>query len=151
MLNISSFSYCKETLSDAQKTGVCLAGEIKDCVRWQVVCVDPEHLSDKEWREISESPIFQANVLFTCINKVHLINKWGLVSFHLAFAGIGTFLHGCFPASMSVVGLSATLEPGLLTVSVCKSLGFLKVASDSSKDPVSIQICTLASIFSLMD
>lgn len=125
MLNVSAFSYCKETLSDARKAGVRLAGEIKDCVRWQVLCVDPEHLRDKEWREISESSVFRANVLFTCVDEVHLINEWGL-SFRLAFADIGTFLRGRFPASMSVVGLSATLEPGLPTVSVCKSLGFFK-------------------------
>jgi hypothetical protein len=30
-----------------------LAGEIKECIRWQVICVDPEHLRDREWREIT--------------------------------------------------------------------------------------------------
>ena len=85
--------------------------------------MDPEHLRDKEWREITESPIFRANILFGCIDEVHLINVWGL-SFRTAFAAIGTFLRGRFPASVSVVGLSATLEPGPATASVCKSLGF---------------------------
>jgi superfamily II DNA helicase RecQ len=108
-----------------RKAGIWLAREIKDCTKWQAVCVDPEHLRDKEWREISESPVFQANVLFTCINEVHLINEWGL-SFRLALAGIGTFLWGCFPASICIVGLSAMLEAGLPTVSVCKSLGFFE-------------------------
>ena len=87
--------------------------------------MDPEHLHDKEWREITESPTFRANILFACVDKVHLINKWGL-SFRFAFGIIGTFLHGRFPASISVVGLTATLEPGLLTISVCKSLGFFE-------------------------
>lgn len=48
------------------------------------------------------------------------------MSFRSAFSLIGTFLRGRFPSSISVVGLSATLEPGLPTVSVCKSLGFFE-------------------------
>lgn len=40
------------------------------------------------------------------------------------FQHIGTFLRGRLPSSASIVGLSATLEPGLATTSVCKSLGF---------------------------
>ena len=87
--------------------------------------MDPEHLRDKEWREITESPIFRSNILFGCIDEVHLINVWGL-SFRTAFTTIGTFLRGRFPASVSIVGLTATLEPGPPTVSVCKSLGFFE-------------------------
>ncbi|KAF8884728.1 P-loop containing nucleoside triphosphate hydrolase protein [Gymnopilus junonius] len=122
-LNVSAFSYCKQTLTVARKTGIHLATEIKDCTKWQVICVDPEHLHDNEWREVTGSPIFQANILFACVNEAHLINEWG-VSFRPAFSIIGTFLHGRFPPSMSVVGLTATLEPRAPTASVCKSLGF---------------------------
>ncbi|PPR04699.1 hypothetical protein CVT26_015024 [Gymnopilus dilepis] len=124
-LSVSAFSYCKETLTEARKTGVRLATEIKECVKWQVICVDPEHLHDKEWREITEGPVFRANILFTCVDEVHLINEWGL-SFRPSFSVIGAFLRGRFPSSMSVVGLSATLEPGAPTVSVCRSLGFFE-------------------------
>jgi hypothetical protein len=99
-LNVSGFSYCSETLTEARKTGLCLAREIKECVRWQVVCVDPEHLRDKEWREITEGPIFRSNVLFACVDEAHLINSWGL-SFRSAFSLIGTFLRGRFPSSIS--------------------------------------------------
>ena len=102
-----------------------MSDAIKKCIRLQVVCVDPEHLHDKEWREITESPTFQSNVLFGCIDKVHLINVWGL-SFRTAFTTIAALLHGQFHASMSVVGLTATLEPGPSTISVCKSLGFFE-------------------------
>jgi hypothetical protein len=28
------FSYCKETLTDAWKAGICLAGETKECIRF---------------------------------------------------------------------------------------------------------------------
>lgn len=124
-LNISAFSYCSETLTEARKTGLRLAAEIRECTRWQVVCVDPEHLRDKEWREITESPTFRSNVLFACVDEVHLINSWGL-SFRPAFTLIGTFLRGRFPSSISIMGLTATLEPGLPTESVCKSLGFFE-------------------------
>jgi superfamily II DNA helicase RecQ len=87
--------------------------------------VDPEHLHDREWREITECPIFRANVLFASVDEVHLINEWGL-AFRLAFGTIGIFLRGRFPSSISIVGLTATLEPGSPTVSVCKSLGFFE-------------------------
>jgi superfamily II DNA helicase RecQ len=87
--------------------------------------VDPEHLRDKEWREISEYPTFRANILFACVDEVHLINEWGL-AFRLAFGTIGSFLRGRFPSSISIIGLMATLEPGLPTVAVCKSLGFFE-------------------------
>ena len=78
--------------------------------------MDPEHLHDREWREIMEYSIFRENILFTSVDKVHLINEWGL-SFCLAFGTIGTFLRGRFPSSISIVGLTATLEPGSPTVS----------------------------------
>ncbi|PPQ82694.1 hypothetical protein CVT25_009424 [Psilocybe cyanescens] len=122
-LHISAFSYCKETLSEARKAGIRLAAEIQECQKWQVICVDPEHLRDKEWRQITESPTFRANVLFACVDEVHLVNEWGL-SFRLAFAAIGTFLRGRFPTSISLVSLTAMLESGSPTISVCKSLGF---------------------------
>ncbi|KDR67064.1 hypothetical protein GALMADRAFT_216724 [Galerina marginata CBS 339.88] len=69
-LNVSGFSYCAETLTEARKTGLRLAHEIKEL--------------------------------------------------------IGTFLRGRFPSSISILGLTATLEPGLPTESVCKSLGFFE-------------------------
>ena len=87
--------------------------------------MDPEHLHDKEWREITEYSIFRENILFASVDKVHLINEWGL-AFRLAFGTIGTFLRGRFPSSIFIVGLTATLEPGSPTVFVCKSLGFFE-------------------------
>jgi len=57
-LNISAFSYCHETLSKVRNVGVHLAQEIMECIKWQVICVNPEHLHDKEWREITESLTF---------------------------------------------------------------------------------------------
>ena len=62
-------------------------------VHLQVICVDPEHLHDKEWREITEYPTFHANILFVCVVRVHLFNECGL-AFHLVFGTIGSFLRG---------------------------------------------------------
>ena len=55
--------------------------------------MDPEHLHDKEWREIMEYPTFHANILFVCVVRVHLFNEWGL-AFCLVFGTIGSFLCG---------------------------------------------------------
>ncbi|KDR81243.1 hypothetical protein GALMADRAFT_208044 [Galerina marginata CBS 339.88] len=68
-LNVSGFSHCAKTLTEARKTGVCLAEEVKECNRCKVLCVDPGQLRDKEWREITESPTFRSNVLFACVNE----------------------------------------------------------------------------------
>jgi superfamily II DNA helicase RecQ len=105
--------------------GTRLAAEIKECIKWQVICVDPEHLRNKEWREMTEYSMFWANILFASIDKVHLIKEWGL-AFCLAFGIIGAFLRGRFPSSISILGLTATLEPWSPTISVCKSLGFFE-------------------------
>ncbi|KAJ7779224.1 hypothetical protein B0H16DRAFT_1838657 [Mycena metata] len=121
-LNVTAFAYCRESLADARRLGVKLADEIKACDTWQVICVDPEHLKTKEWREISESPVFRARILFAAVDEAHLINEWG-VDFRLPFRIIGLFLRGRLPASTSILGLSATLEPGTATKAVCQSLG----------------------------
>ncbi|KAJ7877262.1 hypothetical protein B0H14DRAFT_3436214 [Mycena olivaceomarginata] len=63
-LNISAFAYSQESLADTRRREVRLADEIKSCDKWQVVCVDPEHLKTKVWREVSESPIFRANIIY---------------------------------------------------------------------------------------
>lgn len=105
--------------------GIHLSGEISECIEWQVICVDPENLRDKERREITEYSAFRANILFACVDEVHLINEWGL-AFRLAFGTIGSFLRGRFPSLISIVGLTATLEPGSPTVAVCKILGFFE-------------------------
>jgi superfamily II DNA helicase RecQ len=121
-LNIAAFSYCRESLADARRAGINLADEIKSCTKWQVICVDPEHLQDKEWRAIAEWPVFRAALLYSAVDEVHLINEWGL-EFRPSFRIIGLFFRGCLPTTTSVVGLSATLAPGPATISVCNSLG----------------------------
>ncbi|KAJ7127744.1 P-loop containing nucleoside triphosphate hydrolase protein, partial [Mycena epipterygia] len=93
-LNIAAFAYCRESLADARCQGINLADEIKSCSKWQVICVDPEHLRTKEWREISEFPIFRANILSVVTDEVHLINEWG-TNFRIDFTTIGPNLCFC--------------------------------------------------------
>ncbi|KAJ7301473.1 P-loop containing nucleoside triphosphate hydrolase protein [Mycena albidolilacea] len=112
-LNITAFAYCRESLADACRRGVSLADEIKTCNKWQVICVDPEHLKTKEWREISE------------YDEVHLINLWG-ADFRHDFGMIGRWVRGHLPTTVSILGLTATLAPGKDTVAVCQSLGFFE-------------------------
>ncbi|KAJ7436651.1 P-loop containing nucleoside triphosphate hydrolase protein [Mycena galericulata] len=121
-MKISAFAYSREPLGDARRRGVKLADEIKTCAKWQVICVDPEHLKTAEWREISESPIFRSKIIYAATDEVHLINEWG-TNFRLDFKTIGLYQRGRLPISISILGLSATLAPGKDTAAVCHGLG----------------------------
>ncbi|KAJ7842027.1 hypothetical protein B0H14DRAFT_3693075 [Mycena olivaceomarginata] len=73
-MRIVAFAYCRESLAAARRDEVNLAIQIRECSKWQVICVDPEHLRDKDWRVIAASPIFRASYLFTVIDEAHLIS-----------------------------------------------------------------------------
>lgn len=124
-MKIFAFAYCRESLADARRRGVNLADEIKTCAKWQVICVDPEHLKTKEWRDISESPIFRSRIIYAAIDEVHLINEWG-TNFRIDFKVIGLFVRGRLPVHISIVGLSATLAQGTDTTAVCQTLGLFE-------------------------
>ncbi|KAK6996217.1 p-loop containing nucleoside triphosphate hydrolase protein [Favolaschia claudopus] len=124
-LGISAFAYCRESLADARRRGLDLAVEIGNCVVYQVVCVDPEHLKTQEWRDIANSTIFRSRIIYAVTDEVHLVNEWG-ADFRVDFKTIGLFLRGRLPGSISIVGLSATLAPGTDTSAICQSLGFLQ-------------------------
>jgi superfamily II DNA helicase RecQ len=112
-------------LADARCRGVKLADEIKTCDKWQVICVDPEHLKTKEWREISEYSIFRQRIIYAAADEVHLINLWG-IDFRRDFGTIGRWVRGRLPTTVSILGLTATLAPGKDTAAVCQSLGFFE-------------------------
>ncbi|KAK7014661.1 P-loop containing nucleoside triphosphate hydrolase protein [Favolaschia claudopus] len=99
-LSVPAFTYCHETVTDARKNKLNLS-----------------------WRQIVASDTFRANVVYGCIDEVHLVNEWG-ESFRPQFKHIGAFLRGRLPSSVSIMGLSATLQPGTETNSICRSLGF---------------------------
>jgi superfamily II DNA helicase RecQ len=121
-LHVPAFAYTRENVAEARKNSRNIAAEIAAC-HWPIVVVDPEHLIDKDWERISDSPEFRENLAFGCVDETHLIDSWG-PEFRPAFKQIGDFLKGRCPSRISVFALSATLEPGAVTRSVCKSLGF---------------------------
>lgn len=109
-------------MTEAHKTGRNLAREIGDCATWNVICVDPEHLRDKSWRDITANDVFRANVVYGCTDEAHLIPEWG-AEFRPQFRHIGSFFRGRLPSSVSIMALSATLLPGAPLNSICSSLG----------------------------
>ncbi|KAJ6460258.1 P-loop containing nucleoside triphosphate hydrolase protein [Mycena sanguinolenta] len=121
-LRVPALAYTSETVTEARKTGRNLTAEIAEC-HLAIICVDPEHLIDKQWEHISDSPVFRENVMFAGVDEVHLIDEWG-AEFRPAFHRIGPFVRGRLPPQISIFGLSATLQPGSNTNCVCRSLGF---------------------------
>ncbi|KAJ7608564.1 P-loop containing nucleoside triphosphate hydrolase protein [Roridomyces roridus] len=116
-LGIKALAYCHETITEARKAGRNLVEEITECKTWSIVCVDPEHLRDKAWRQISDCAAYCARLVYGCTDEAHLINLWG-AGFRPDFRHIGGFFRGRLPSSMSVFALSATLQPGTATQSV---------------------------------
>ncbi|KAF7372288.1 P-loop containing nucleoside triphosphate hydrolase protein [Mycena venus] len=89
-----------------------------------MICVDPEHLRHKAWREITSFVVYRTNLVYGCVEDAHLINIWG-ADFRPDFKHIGGFFRGRLPSYASITALSATLQPGLATKSVFSSLGML--------------------------
>ncbi|KAJ6534237.1 P-loop containing nucleoside triphosphate hydrolase protein [Mycena capillaripes] len=121
-LRVPAFAYCHDTVTEARKTGRNLVTEIKECKTWNVICIDPEHLRERAWREITASDVFRANLVYGCTDEAHLINQWG-AGFRPDFKNIGIFFRGRLPSTISVITLSATVQPGAPTHAICASLG----------------------------
>ncbi|KAF8145002.1 P-loop containing nucleoside triphosphate hydrolase protein [Mycena galopus ATCC 62051] len=122
-LGISAFPYCQETITQARIAARNLVHEIRECKTWSVICVDPEHLREKAWRQITAWDVFRTNIVYGCTDEAHLINEWG-ADFRPDFRHIGAFFRGRLPSSASIMALSATVQPGAATKSICDSLGF---------------------------
>ncbi|KAJ6481518.1 hypothetical protein C8R47DRAFT_1197718 [Mycena vitilis] len=108
-MGISAFAYSHDNLVEARRNGKDLASVIKECSTYQVIFVDPEHLSGKEWRIIAEWPNFRSSILFFAVDEVDLIKEWG-IDFRPCFKLIG------LPFRDSCTGKDTT--------NICKSLGF---------------------------
>ncbi|KAK7015807.1 ATP-dependent DNA helicase RecQ [Favolaschia claudopus] len=121
-LHVPALACTSEVLTEARCSGRNLTAEIAEC-RWSIVCVDPEHLTDKQWEYITDSQAFRENIAFACVDEGHLIDEWG-AEFRPVFHRIGPFLRGRLPSNISVFALTATLQPGAMTKSICRSLGF---------------------------
>ncbi|KAF5364901.1 hypothetical protein D9758_008122 [Tetrapyrgos nigripes] len=122
---LSVLSYASETIGAAQCEGKNLVSMIKECKEWQVICVDPEHLTGRDWRNITDSNTFVKNLVSGTVDETHLILEWGR-DFRTAYCLIGKFMRGRFPSHASISGLTATLLPGPSTTDVCRSLGLYR-------------------------
>ncbi|KAJ7325812.1 hypothetical protein DFH08DRAFT_1027774 [Mycena albidolilacea] len=87
-LNVPAFPYCHETVTEAHIAGRNLVHDIRNCKTWNIICVDPDHLREKAWRQISAFDVFRANIVYGCADEAHLINTWG-TEFHPKFGHIG--------------------------------------------------------------
>ncbi|KAJ6524201.1 P-loop containing nucleoside triphosphate hydrolase protein [Mycena capillaripes] len=126
-LRIPAFAYCQDTVTEARKAGRNLVRDIAECKTWNVICIDPEHLREKAWREITASEVFRANIVYGCVDEAHLINEWG-AEFRPQFKHVGSFFRGRLPSSASVMALSATLEPGAPSNNLIPYLNSLRKA-----------------------
>lgn len=120
---IKALSYCSETLTEARKSGRSLWKEIA-AGEWALVCIDPEHLASKDWEYITNADLWRENIVFLCVDEIHLIYEWG-EDFRPSFRHIGRFARGRCPPHISVFGLSATIEPGKPLATICSTMGFV--------------------------
>ncbi|KAJ7214351.1 P-loop containing nucleoside triphosphate hydrolase protein [Mycena pura] len=122
-LDLPAFAYCHDTITESRKNGENLVKIIQECSTYSLICLDPEHLRDKAWRRITSAETFRSNVVFGGVDEAHLIKHWG-AHFRPHFKHIGAFFRGRLPSSASVFGLSATIQPGADTDSICRTNDF---------------------------
>jgi len=102
-LGVSALAYTSEELATARKKGRQIWKEIASG-KWPLVCVDPEHLTDKDWEHVTNADTWRENIAFLCVDEIHLVYEWGS-DFRLAFRNIGKFARSRCPSHMSIFGL----------------------------------------------
>ncbi len=121
---ISALSYCHETITEYNKTGRDLTNEIATCESYQVICIDPEHILGSAWMKITNLDVFRENIVFACVEEVHLMDEWGS-SFRTCFQ---TYWHIPLwqtpPLTFLYLLFLQRYNQGPSTVSICRSLGF---------------------------
>ncbi|KAJ7190124.1 P-loop containing nucleoside triphosphate hydrolase protein [Mycena pura] len=122
-LDLPAFAYCHDTITESRKNDENLVKIIQECSTYSLICLDPEHLRDKAWRRITSAETFRSNIVFGGVDEAHLIKHWG-AHFRPHFKHNGAFFRGRLPSSASVFCLSATIQPGADTDSICRTLGF---------------------------
>ncbi|KAG5641087.1 hypothetical protein DXG03_006044, partial [Asterophora parasitica] len=60
-LGVRAIAYCSEVLTEARKTGRQIWREIA-AGDWPLVCIDPEHLTAKDWEHITGADAWRANI-----------------------------------------------------------------------------------------
>ncbi|THU88271.1 P-loop containing nucleoside triphosphate hydrolase protein [Dendrothele bispora CBS 962.96] len=103
--NILGFSYCHQNITEYRTKKINLENLISECNTWNLICIDPEHLSSPEWRRIIEDEVFRSNLILFSIDEIHLIR--------------------CLPENVPVAALTATSAVGEPTAALCRSLGLI--------------------------
>ncbi|THU79447.1 hypothetical protein K435DRAFT_810712 [Dendrothele bispora CBS 962.96] len=69
---LSVLSYNHETISRLQRNKVNFISGILECREWDLICLDPEHLTGKDWRAITDCEFFLSNLLQCTIDETSL-------------------------------------------------------------------------------
>ncbi|THV01767.1 hypothetical protein K435DRAFT_817995 [Dendrothele bispora CBS 962.96] len=109
---IQGLSYCHETISKYRIKKIDLESLICECKSWNLICIDPEHLSEPKWRHIIQHKTYCSNLILFLVDEAHLVRAWGTSGFRPSFESIGAFVKGCLPDSVSIAATTATCAPG---------------------------------------
>ncbi|KAE9401679.1 hypothetical protein BT96DRAFT_937720 [Gymnopus androsaceus JB14] len=85
-LGINGFAYTSENLSLKRRAGIDIVKEITSC-QYRIVCINPEHLCEREWYLISNSTLFRQNIIFACAEEGHPGPPFLSVCLTLGFSG----------------------------------------------------------------
>ncbi|KAJ7016697.1 hypothetical protein C8F04DRAFT_1244800 [Mycena alexandri] len=97
--------------------------EIQECKTWNIICVDPEHLRDKAWRQITDFDTFRTNITFGCVDEAHLIDEWGAAFSALLFDTSVNSSAVVFPPLPPFSPSLPQVSPASRPTQICKSLG----------------------------
>ncbi|KAF9033046.1 hypothetical protein BDZ89DRAFT_923025, partial [Hymenopellis radicata] len=111
LLGIPAFAYTHKNITEIRKDRQRdLVREIIECKTWNVICVDPEHFQDDEWRKLTIDDTFQSNLIYNCIEEGHLMRDWA--SFRPMYKTVGSYTRGRLLHHSSIFLITATLQPG---------------------------------------
>ncbi|KAF8156665.1 hypothetical protein B0H34DRAFT_675111 [Crassisporium funariophilum] len=82
---VHAIAYSSEVLTEQVWKEITLG-------QWPHICINLEHLTAKDWEQITNIKIWRENIAFLCVDKIHLVYKLG-TDFHPAFWFIGHFNH----------------------------------------------------------
>lgn len=110
-----------ETLKEALSKGRNLWHEAQEG-KYQVVSTSPKKASTSEFNTMINHNVFRSRWGLLVVDEVHLVDEWG-EDFREQFKDLWS-LRSRGPEHLTVVGMSASVEPGAQTNRILKHLGF---------------------------
>ncbi|TFY76799.1 hypothetical protein EWM64_g7210 [Hericium alpestre] len=111
----------RDTLLKATLEGQDLWQEARAC-KYQIIALSPELLRSPEFSVMISTPYFRALWRVLAIDEAHLTDKWG-ADFRPLYEDIWS-IRPCGPEHLTVVALSASVEPEGQTRHILQHLGF---------------------------